>query len=378
MKRKSLLVLIAAEAAMLALVLGWAVYRAARRDVPAAAVTTAPAETAPPTTLPETAPATEPTVPTTVPETEPETEPQPEIFTLSFAGDCTLGNLAGDNGSAESFLGVVGDRYDYPFAGVRALFEADDFTLVNLEGVLTDLTQPADPEKEFCFRGPPSYAAILTAGSVEGVTLSNNHTYDYGAQGYADTEKALSDAGVAYAGTDETFLFTTESGLTVGVYANSFWMDTDHMAARIAALREAGAEVVIASFHWGQELSYAPSGDQIHYAHAAVDAGADIVFGHHPHVLQEIETYGSGVIFYSLGNFSFGGNGNPRDKDTAVLQQEIIRDPDGTVRLGTLRRIPCRISGREDRNDFQPTVLAESAPAYARVLSKLEGTYEGS
>ena len=98
--------------------------------------------------------------------------------------------------------------------------------------------------------------------------------------------------------------------------------------------------------------------------------------GHHPHVLQPIEYYKNGVIFYSLGNFSFGGNANPTDTDTVLLQQEVFRGPDGVVNLGSLNVIPCSVSSIQGRNNFQPMPLEEGSEAYNRVMQKLFGAPE--
>ena len=131
------------------------------------------------------------------------------------------------------------------------------------------------------------------------------------------------------------------------------------------------------SAHWGTEGAYHPTDKQENAAHTLIDAGVDIVWGHHPHVLQKIEQYNGGIIYYSLGNFSFGGNHNPKDKDTAVLQQEIIVAPDGTVSLGELTIIPCAVSTKKDSNDFQPTPVEEGSAQYDRILSKLDDTFTG-
>lgn len=326
--------------------------------------TAAPTTTVPPTTTQET------TVPeTTVPPTTTEPEPEPTVYTLSFAGDCTLGNFKGDYGSSGSFIGVVGDNYDYPFANVLTYFENDDFTMVNFEGTLTESTNAV--EKTFNFHGPADYARILTAGSIEAVNLSNNHTYDYGEAGYADTLAALDAEGIPYVETRGTCLYTTESGLTIGIYANSFYYDPDDMSQKLASLREEGAEIIIVSMHWGVERTYSPTADQQYYARTAIDAGADIVYGHHPHVLQTVEEYNGGIIYYSLGNFSFGGNQAPSDMETAILQQQVIREVDGTVHLGELTVIPCSISSEEYVNNYQPTPLEPGSDHYLSVFSKL-------
>ena len=313
-----------------------------------------------------------PTDPPAEPPTDLPTEPQPEVFTLSFAGDCTLGSREASWSNPHSFVGTVGDDYGYPFANVAEFFRNDDFTMVNLEGPLCGGGTPA--EKEFVFRGKPEYTAILTG--VEAVTLANNHARDYGEQGMKETKAALDAAGIAYGGREQRFVYTTQSGLTVGVYCDDFAFDRTQIREAIAALREAGAEVVVCAYHWGIEREYKPAQNEIDWAHISIDAGADIVYGTHPHVLQPIEYYGGGVIYYSLGNFAFGGNNNPNDKDTAVIQQRVVRDPDGTVRLGETVIIPCSISSVQGYNNYQPTPLEAGTAAYDRVMEKLAGTYQ--
>ena len=341
-------------------------------------VTNAPTDPTDPTDPSATKP-TEP-LPTEVPETqaptEPtETEPQQERFVLTFAGDCTLGSTLDSFNHPSSFIKTIGTNYSYPFNNVLKYFENDDFTIINLESVLADSGNPAD--KLFAFRGPTAYTEIMTGSSVEAVTLANNHTEDFGTAGYNSTTQALTDAGIAYVEKNKTAIYTTESGLTIGLYAAAFQFNEANIKASIAKLRDAGAEVVIAAFHWGAEGKYRPNGTQEFFGRAAIEAGADIVYGHHPHVLQRVEQYQDGVIFYSLGNFSFGGNSFPKDLDSAILQQEIIREPDGTIRLGELDMIPCSISSMKVQNNYQPTPMEESDPAYKRVISKLDGSFKG-
>ena len=304
--------------------------------------------------------------------TEAATEPQAEIFNLTFVGDCTLGSVAAGWNNPVGFVQTVGDNYAYPLANVRYFFENDDFTLANLEGPLTEGGTPA--QKEFAFCGPTAYTAILTG--VEAVSLANNHSMDYGYQGLADTKAALTAAGIAYGGREESFLYTTDSGLTIGVYCDDFAFDRAHIADSIAALREQGAEIVICAFHWGEERDYTPNQNEIDWAHVAIDAGADIVAGHHPHVIQPIEYYNGGVIMYSLANFCFGGNNWPSDADTILVQMQVVRDLDGTVSLGDMTVVPCSVSSMEGQNNFQPTPLDPGTEAYDRVIQKLSGTYQ--
>ena len=335
-----------------------------RTAPPASAQTPAQTTAAPETTVPE----------TTVP---PTTEaPEPEIFTLTFTGDFTPGCMPGQFENPKAYVGTVGDDYEYPFANLRSYFEADDFTILNLEVVL-GLNVGKQANKTFVFSGPEEYVQIMTTSSVEAVTLANNHSEDFGIKGYENTMRILDENGIAYVEDDKTAIFVTESGLTIGVYADVYDFSEGEIRENIGALREQGAELVICAFHWGIEGRYHPDADQKRFGHAAIDAGADIVWGHHPHVLQEIEEYTGGLIYYSLGNFSFGGNDHPKDPDSAVIQQQIIREYNGTIRLGEMTIIPICISSAADRNNYQPTPYEEGSESYQRVLDKLNGTYSG-
>ncbi len=316
---------------------------------------------------------TEATEATTQATTAPTTEPQPEEFVLSFVGDCCMANLRGKN-SSSTFVKLVDNNFDWPFKMVQDYFGTDDCTFINLENVFTDYDVPSS--KAYNFKAPPRFNAILTAGSVEFANVVNNHTDDYGKQGFADTVASLDAVGVHYAKEQQTTLFTTESGLTIGVYADSNPKPKDKdRDQKIAQLKADGAEVVVACFHWGTEYHYRPNKTQKAVARAAIDAGADIVYGHHSHVLQPIEEYNGKIIFYSLGNFSFGGNNNPPDRDGAILQQTVIRDVDGSISLGDLNIVPCRISNKTPGNDYQPVPWEPGSEGYERTLQKLNGTY---
>ena len=340
---------------------------------------TLPADTIPMVTDPSAAPTETlaPTLaPTEAPTEPPATEPKEKHYTLSFAGDCTLGSTKGNWSNPNHFIATIGENYDYPFANVRKYFENDDFTIINLEGPLTDSSSGAQ-SKTFAFRGPTAYSGIMTGSSVEAVTLANNHAEDYGKAGYDSTKQVLQDAGITYVEKDKTALHVTESGLKIGLYASSFAsITTKGIQNGIAQLRKDGAEIIICAFHWGEEGVYRADATQQKMAKAAIDAGADVVYGHHPHVLQKIEQYKDGYIFYSLGNFSFGGAALPGDYDTALLQLDVIRDENGKVSLGELTIIPCSISSTTKQNNFQPTPL-EAGKEYDRVLSKLDGSFTG-
>lgn len=334
---------------------------------PAPAETTAQTEAVIPVMVTESA--AETTAPT-------EAAPEEERFLLTFVGDCTLGANPKNSYAEVGFPKVVGEDYAYPFKNVVSFFESDDATFVNLEGTLTDKGNPAD--KTYTFRGTPAYSHILTDNSVEVVTLANNHSFDYGQAGYDSTRTVLEEAGIPFVERDSSLLLELDCGLKVGLYGMVYYkLDAEDMQAEIADLRARGAELVIVAPHWGVEGSYRPTQLQQDVGHAAIDAGADIVWGSHPHVLQPIETYGNGIIYYSMGNFCFGGNSKPEDFDTALLQQEVIRSPEGQISLGSLTIVPCSISSEDRLNNYQPTPMAADSEEYARVLRKLDGSFDG-
>lgn len=329
-------------------------------EEPAVAVATTVAETTE-TYLPETtAPATEPV----------ETEPAEERILLTFVGDCTLGASPANYYAEVGFIKTVGEDYGYPFRNVIGYFETDEYSFANLEGPLTDEGYPV--QKTHTFRGPTDYIQILLENSVDFVSIANNHTLDYGQTGYTSTLETLNGAGIPYVERDASTVVTTPNGLKIGVYAAVYYhLDVEDMVTEITDLKEQDCDIIIFAPHWGVEKTYTPTMEQVEVGHAAIDAGADIVWGSHPHALQPIERYNGGIIFYSLGNFSFGGNSMPEDFDTALLQQEIIRDAQGNVTLGELTIVPCQISSITAWNNYQPTPYEPGTESYDRVLEKL-------
>jgi poly-gamma-glutamate synthesis protein (capsule biosynthesis protein) len=130
--------------------------------------------------------------------------------------------------------------------------------------------------------------------------------------------------------------------------------------------------------HWGLEGSYQVTGGHAQLGQAAIDAGADLVYGSHPHVLQKIEEYNGGYIFNSLGNWSFGGNTAPRDRDTAIIQVTVKRDANGIVSLDGYSAIPCCLSSTPSINDYRPEPYEEGSDEWKRTMSKLDGTWTGA
>ena len=333
-------------------------------EEPTEVPTEAPTEEA--TEAPIEEPAEEPTEEATE-ETEP-TVPGTESFLLTFVGNCTLGGDPTDKSSA-SFVNVVGEDYGYPFRNVETYFKYDEFTFLTLEGVLADSGDAT--QAGYAFRGPASYAKILSTGGVEMVSLANDHTDDFGTAGYDSTKSALDAESIAYAEKDSYLVYTTENGLKLGIYAVSGKLDRWDMQKAINQMNREGADLIIVTFHWTEDAAYAPNMVQINAAHTAIDNGADMVIGTNPQYLQGIEYYKHGLICYSLGNFSYGGAKWPKDTDTVIFQQEVLRDADGNVSLGDGIFIPCSMTSAESGNNFQPIPLELDTWQYNSVIKKL-------
>lgn len=301
----------------------------------------------------------------------PEPEMTPVSLTLSVVGDCTLGT--DENFDYDTSLNAYYENNgaDYFLANVKSIFSADDLTIANFEGTLTDSTERED--KQFAFKAPASYADILTAGSVEAVNTANNHSHDYGEQSFDDTLKALDTAGIIHFGYDETAV-TEVKGIKIGLVGiyelNDHLGRKEQLKQNIAKVKKEGAQLVIVIFHWGNEKEEVPDENQKTLGHLAIDEGADLVCGHHPHVLQGIEKYKGKNIVYSLGNFCFGGNSYPSDMDTMIFQQTFTIDQNGVKADDVTNIIPCSISSDSDYNNYQPTP-AEGEEA-DRIMQKIQ------
>ena len=296
----------------------------------------------------------------------------PVSLTLSVVGDCTLGT--DETFDYDTSLNAYYENYgaDYFLQNVKDIFSTDDLTIANFEGTLTDSDERED--KTFAFKAPASYASILTGGSVEAVNTANNHSHDYGEQSFNDTLAALDDAGIVHFGYDETAVMDVKGikvGL-VGIYELYDHLEREQqLKDNIAKVKADGAQLIVVIFHWGNETETVPDSNQTTLGRIAIDEGADLVCGHHPHVLQGIETYKGKNIVYSLGNFCFGGNSSPSDMDTMIYQQTFTIDADGVKKDNVTNIIPCSISSAayDGYNNYQSTP-AEGDEA-TRILGKI-------
>lgn len=283
----------------------------------------------------------------------------PSVSTVSITavGDCTLATdvNAAYEGSFAAYAEAQNGDYSYFLKNVAPIFNEDDLTIVNFEGTLSNRGSRQD--KTFAFRGKPEYVNVLTTSSVEAANLANNHSADYGDDSLTDTIKYLNEAGISnFIGTNTAM--KDINGIAVGLVGINALNEEEaqKIEKAIGTVKNLGAQLVIVSIHWGEEKSNEANNEQRELAHKAIDLGADLVIGTHPHVLQGIEKYNGKYIAYSLGNFCFGGNNNPADKDTVIYRQ-VFTFIDGVMQEDdNMVLIPATISRHDEYNDYQPSI----------------------
>jgi poly-gamma-glutamate synthesis protein (capsule biosynthesis protein) len=297
---------------------------------------------------------------------------------LFFGGDVTL---------ADHFENHVGDNLDYAFSKMKWFADAD-ISMINLENPLTERGEPID--KKFTFRARPAYAKMLKNAGIDIVTLANNHMYDFGSVGLDDTVDRLMQENIYFVGAGRNIYEARHpvifyiKGLRIAYFgyygthkhSESFPAREDSSGTALRQLpfikediekyRDA-VDFIVINFHWGTEKAEYPAADQIEFAHQVIEYGADLIVGHHPHVLQGIEKYKSKVIAYSLGNFIFGGNSR-KTYDTAVLKIELEKGKDIKASV-----IPIEV------NYWQPHMLqGEKGLSIITYVMKISDTFEKS
>lgn len=279
-------------------------------------------------------------------------------FKLTFVGDVML---AGD--TFNTYTNPNHANYksaDYFLSNVKDIFSQDDYTIVNLENVLTDnnLSPIAKSGRAFWFKGPTKHTEILTSSSVEVVSLANNHTNDYGTQGNIDTVNAVTDAGL-YAGDNDTIVYLNKNGFTIALICHGMWSESqaDTIIEKIH-IAEQYSDYQIVFYHGGTESIHKPESWKVRASRKLVDNGADLVIGNHPHVLQPMEEYNGATIIYSLGNFCFGGNRKPENR-TIIYQFNLnITKENDTFKINgyTESIIPYYVY-TGSINNYQPEII---------------------
>lgn len=299
-----------------------------------------------------------------------------ETLTLSFLGDCSIGEAIQNKGEENGYTWMVDQNgLDWPFSLVRKYLDADDFTFANLEVVFTQRTKHVD--KVFPLVGDPKYAQVLLHSGVDAVNTVNNHCFDFNLEGYQDTMAALDAIDFPHFGSvyvnnktqgQDRMIMARVKGVTIGALGFTYPQDSDLalIAARIERLKAAGCDLVVVALHWGKETHPMPESWQFVYARNVIDLGADVVWGHHPHVLQPVQLYNGGVILYSTGNFTFGTMSSKVDRDTGIFQLTYELAENGPA-LSRLTVVPCATTGK---GDYRPYELTEEADRQ-RVFKKL-------
>ena len=287
-----------------------------------------------------------------------------KMLDLSFVGDCSIGGLPSAKGREGTYTRVVDEKgFDWPFSLVRSFLEKDDLTFANNEVAFTDSTRYQD--KRTVLGAPPAYAKVYLHSGIDILNTANNHCMDYFSKGYEDTVKTLDDLDIPSFGTlypgaknERNRLDVREvKGVKIGSVGFSYPQESDIplLVSRIEKLKKSGCDLVIVSLHWGRELTDTPRSWQFAMARQIIDAGADVIWGHHPHILQQVMLYKGKPIFFSTGNFTFGAMMSNVDPDTGIFQLRYEIKADGP-HLSRLAVIPCRTQGR---GDFRPYPLTD-------------------
>ena len=287
---------------------------------------------------------------------------QTTTMTFTFTGDCTLGcNYSWFNADISFVKTIEREGYDYPFKNVKDIFAQDDLTVINLENVLQDTNASRKSGRKYNFRGPTDYVNMIVQNSIEACSLGNNHINDFNSRGVTSTKEALTGADIGWF-IDKDIFYYEKDGVKVAFlsfWESSFnshkkWLKTE--LPRLKA--EEGVDFTVICLHAGTEYRFKHAKTAEEKQHYAVDCGADLVIGTHPHVLEGLEVYNDRLCFYSLGNFVFGGNRTFREgRIQSMLVQVTLTFEDGVYQSQQATLIPVQITGTMPKNNYQPFLL---------------------
>ena len=293
-----------------------------------------------------------------------------DTLLLSFVGDISI-DATQSRKNPISLTNIIKENgYKFPFSLLYDYLSADDCTFANLEVVLTE-REKQKSSKMYNMIAPPDYVNILPENSIEVVNTVNNHCFDFGKSGYQDTLDALDGIGLTHFGTiypgmpqESDILGVKEvKGIKIGMVGMSYpTQNTDpnknrdlkRYKERIQRLKdEMGCQLIVCSVHWGHEgYMTRIDGWQYRFAKELIDAGADVVWGHHPHVLQPTYFYKGKPIMFSTGNFLFGLIGNDINPATGIFQLRYSLEG-GTPTLKEFSLVPCENGKRGDYRPFE-------------------------
>lgn len=308
-----------------------------------------------------------------VPVEEPEEESGFDIV-VSFTGDMMLASYRNETTASNFNAYVNKNEPAYFLQNVKPIFEADDLTVVNLENVLTDRNlkeREKGGDTVYWYRSRTANTEILTSSGVEAVSLANNHTGDYGAEGTRDTVNAVKAAGLLYGNNTETFYFE-KNGYRIAVICHGLWNEgqAGDIVRRIHQAEE-DSDFQIVFYHGGKERVHAPEEWKQRASRRLVDEGADLVIGNHPHVLQPRETYHGTEIIYSMGNFCYGGSKYPENR-TIIYQLKLHIGGDGKLESKAGEIIPCYVYTSDEGNNYCPGIIGDEETRQ-KVLDFMDG-----
>jgi len=295
-----------------------------------------------------------------------------QTVTLTFTGDVTLGGEERTRAEETSFDSVYDREGEgYFFKNMADFFAEDDLTVINLEGVISDSNSFEVTKKAYRFRARTQMTGILTSSSIEACSMGNNHSYDFGKQGYKKTQEALDTAGLGYFGDKNVYVYEKGNVKIAFLSLNTteFYGSRSWFRQEIPRLKkEEGVDAVVFCFHVGSEYASRHISRQEQYAQNAIDAGADLIIMHHPHVVQGMDVYKNRYIMYSLGNFCFGGNSSVvverygvyySARESLIVRAELTFSDEGEYLGQQLKLYPAYTSGSTPQNNYQP-VMADA------------------
>lgn len=300
-------------------------------------------------------------------------------ITLSFVGDCLCATDARTS-YANCFEEMAdSEAPEYFLSKVNHLFLSDDFTIADCENVFSDSNgllmrdkgQIANPDIEaYWFKTKSKNANILSVGGIDMVSIENNHINDYGAKGHSDTQEALDAAGLLW-GEEGKIVYYKKKGYKIAVICVSMYnggvVETIKNYINKASKK---SDYQIIYFHGGKEAVHTAETWKVNACHALIDAGADLIIGDHPHVLQPREIYNGKTIIYSIGNFIFGGNRHPENR-TIIYQHTLSLNNEGILTKEKGKIIPCYVY-TGNTNNWQPAIIKDKY-AKKKVLDFMNG-----